>query len=354
MGIALRMAKRGLGRVAPNPAVGAVIADEVSGEVIARGWTQPGGRPHAETEAIARAGARARGATMYVTLEPCSHHGKTGPCANAIIDAGLKRVVVAIGDPDQRVAGRGLEWIRKAGIAVASGLMAEEASWLTLGHIVRVTERRPFVQLKMALSADGEVPRGEAGQPAWVTSAEARAHGGMLRAEADAILVGARTIADDDPQLTCRLPGMAERSPVRVVLSSRLEVPASAKVFATAREVPTWVLTSDEAGQPVAGRLRAAGVLVVPVAPTSPLDIREALGALADEGITRLLVEGGPQIWRAFSDAGVIDEVVVYQAQGPGADARSGASAFINLDGLSHISELKLAEDRVTVFRAKR
>jgi diaminohydroxyphosphoribosylaminopyrimidine deaminase/5-amino-6-(5-phosphoribosylamino)uracil reductase len=354
MGIALRMAKRGLGRVAPNPSVGAVIADEVTGQVIARGWTQPGGRPHAETEAIARAGARARGATMYVTLEPCSHHGKTGPCANAIIDAGLKRVVVAIGDPDSRVAGRGLEWMRKAGIAVASGLMADEARWLTLGHIRRVTERRPFVQLKLALSADGEVPRGEAGQPAWVTSAAARAHGAMLRAEADAILVGARTIADDDPQLTCRLPGMAERSPVRVILSSRLDVPPEAQVFATARDVPTWVLTSDEAGQDAAGRLRAAGVLVVPVAPTAPLDIGEALGALADEGITRLLVEGGPQIWRAFSDAGVIDEVVVYQAQGPGSDAGSGASAFINLDGLSRISELKLAEDRVTVFRAER
>lgn len=354
MGIALRVARRGLGRVAPNPAVGAVIADEASGEVIARGWTQPGGRPHAETEAIARAGARARGATMYVTLEPCSHHGKTGPCANAIIDAGLKRVVVAISDPDKRVAGRGLDLMRKAGIAVGTGLLADEAHWLTLGHILRVAERRSFVQVKLALSADGEVPRGEAGQPAWVTSAEARAHGAMLRAEADAILVGARTIADDDPQLTCRLPGMADRSPVRVVLSSRIDVPTGAKVFATARDVPTWVLTSDVADQAVVGRLRASGVLVVPVAPTAPLDVREALGALADEGITRLLVEGGPQVWRTFSDAGVIDEVVVYQAQGPRADARSAAGAFINLDGLSPTSELKLAQDRVTVFRARR
>lgn len=354
MGIALRMAKRGLGRVAPNPSVGAVIADEATGEVIARGWTQPGGRPHAETEAIARAGARARGATMYVTLEPCSHHGKTGPCADAIIEAGLKRVVIAIGDPDNRVAGRGLDRMRKAGTEVETDLMAGEARWLTLGHILRVTERRPFVQLKLALSADGEVPRGEAGHPYWVTSAEARAHGAMLRAEADAILVGARTIADDDPQLTCRLPGMAERSPVRVVLSSKLDVPRGANVFATAREVPTWMLITDEAEEDTVRQLRAMGVIVVPVAPAGPLDIREALGALADDGITRLLVEGGPQVWRAFSDAGVIDEVVVYQAQGPAADARSGASAFINLDGFSLNSELKLAQDRVAVFRASR
>jgi diaminohydroxyphosphoribosylaminopyrimidine deaminase/5-amino-6-(5-phosphoribosylamino)uracil reductase len=354
MAMALRMAQRGLGRTAPNPAVGAVIADETTSEIIARGWTQPGGRPHAETQAIGRAGRRARDATMYVTLEPCSHHGKTGPCANAIIDAGLKRVVVAIEDPDTRVAGRGLDWMRKAGIVVETGLMANEARWLTLGHILRVTEQRPFVQVKLALSADGEVPRGEAGQPAWVTSAEARAHGAMLRAEADAILVGARTIVDDDPLLTCRLPGMADRSPVRVVLSSRIGVPLQANVFATARDVPTWVLTSDEAVPDAVGQLRAAGVLVVPVAPHAPLDLREALGALADEGMTRLLVEGGPQVWRAFSDAGLIDEVVVFQADGPSADARSAAAAFINLDGLSRISELKLAQDRVTVFRAER
>lgn len=351
MGIALRMARRGLGRVAPNPAVGAVIADETSGEVIARGWTQPGGRPHAETEAIRRAGAKARGATMYVTLEPCSHHGKTGPCATAIIDAGLKRVVVATGDPDVRVAGRGLAVMRDAGIAVETGLRGEEAAWLTRGHILRVTQQRPFVQLKLALSADGEVPRGDAGQPAWVTSAEARAHGAMLRAEADAILVGARTLIDDDPELTCRLPGMAERSPVRVVLSSELDVPLTARVFATAADVPSWVLTSDAADAGSVGKLRASGVLVIPVAADAPLDIGEALGALADEGITRLLVEGGPQVWRAFSDARMVDDVVVYQAQGPRSDARSGAAAFINLDGFSRVSELKLAQDTVTVFR---
>lgn len=354
MEIALRLAKRGLGRVAPNPAVGAVIADEASGEVIARGWTQPGGRPHAETEAIAGAGGRARGATIYVTLEPCSHQGQTGPCAEAIVAAGLTRVVAAIEDPDVRVAGRGLKRLRDAGIAVETGVLAAEARWMTLGHILRVTQRRPFVQLKLALSAEGEVPRGAAGQPAWVTSAEARAHGAMLRAEADAIVVGSGTIADDNPQLTCRLPGLAERSPIRVVLSSRLDVPLDANVFKTASEVPTWVMITDDAKLDSAVELQAMGVAVVPVAPKGPLDIGEVLGALADDGITRLLVEGGPHVWRAFSDAGVVDEVVVYQARGGNNGGGRGAGAFVSLDGLSRHSELKLAQDDVTVFRARR
>ena len=209
MQIALGVAARGLGRTAPNPSVGAVIADERTGEIIARGWTAPGGRPHAETEAIARAGARARGATMYVTLEPCSHHGVTAPCADAIVDAGLARVVCAIEDPDPRVAGRGLARLRKAGIAVERGLMVEAAHWLAAGHILRVTERRPLVTAKLALDADGSVPRGGAGKPVWATGPAARAAGHLLRARADAILVGRRTVLDDDPLLTCRLPGLA-------------------------------------------------------------------------------------------------------------------------------------------------
>ncbi len=222
MATALRLAERGLGRTAPNPSVGAVIADEVSCEVIARGWTAPGGRPHAETEAIARAGARARGATMYVTLEPCSHHGATPPCADAIIRAGIARVVCAVEDPDPRVAGRGLARLRQAGIAVERGMMAGEAHWMAAGHILRVTERRPFVQVKLALGADGSVPRGSQGRPAWVTGPAARAQGHLMRARADAVLVGRQTVIDDDPLLTCRLPGLAHRSPVRVVLARNL------------------------------------------------------------------------------------------------------------------------------------
>lgn len=354
MAIALRMARRGLGQVAPNPAVGAVIADEATLEVIARGVTQPGGRPHAETDALARAGERARGATMYVTLEPCSHHGKTAPCADAIIAAGLQRVVVAIGDPDRRVAGRGLQRLRDAGVAVTTDVAAEEARWLTLGHILRVTQGRPFVQVKMALAADGSVPRGAAGQPTWVTGPEARARGALLRAEADAILVGARTIIDDDPQLTCRLPGLGPRSPVRVVLSTALDVPRDAKVFATARDVPTWVMTTDAAPRDRVRQLTAMGVSVVPVSPGPPLDLREVLAALADEGITRVLLEGGPQLWRAASDAGVIDEAVVFKAQGPGPGAPEAAARFVNLDGMALTTQQQLADDEIAVLRAKR
>jgi diaminohydroxyphosphoribosylaminopyrimidine deaminase/5-amino-6-(5-phosphoribosylamino)uracil reductase len=356
MGIALRMARRGLGRVAPNPAVGAVIADEASGEVIARGWTQPGGRPHAETEAIRRAGARARGATMYVTLEPCSHQGQTGPCASAIIAAGLKRVVVAIEDPDTRVAGRGLAVLREAGIDVATGVRADEARLLTLGHILRVTQHRPFVQLKLALSADGSVPRGGEGQATWVTSPEARAHGALLRAQADAILVGARTVVDDDPQLTCRLPGLADRSPVRVAVSATLNVPLTAKVFASARDVPTWVVCSDRVPGEKVEAFTRLGVQVVQVPPAgeSGVAVPALVSALAGRGITRLLVEGGPRTWRAFSEAGIVDEVVGYQARGEESDATRAAATFINLDGFSLTAEQRLARDDVAVFRARR
>src|SRR5262245_11268238 len=205
MEIALAVAERGLGRTAPNPSVGAVIVDETSGEVIARGWTQPGGRPHAETEAIRTAGVRARGATMYVTLEPCSHYGKTPPCAEAIIAAGLRRTVCAILDPDPRVSGRGVRMLRAAGVVVERGVLAEQAHRITLGHILRVAERRPLIQLKMAIGADGKIPRGPGKQRVWVRGPGARAHGHLLRARADAIMVGGGTVADDDPELTCRL-----------------------------------------------------------------------------------------------------------------------------------------------------
>ncbi len=175
MQIALSMARRGLGTTAPNPSVGAVVVDPATGEVIARGWTQPGGRPHAETVALQRAGSRAQGATMYVTLEPCSHYGKTPPCANAIIEAGVSRAVVGILDPDPRVAGRGIDMLRAAGIEVRRGVRAREADRMTRGHILRVTERRPLIQLKMALDGNGQIARGVGGQPRWVTGPLARA-----------------------------------------------------------------------------------------------------------------------------------------------------------------------------------
>jgi diaminohydroxyphosphoribosylaminopyrimidine deaminase/5-amino-6-(5-phosphoribosylamino)uracil reductase len=322
MRIALRMAARGLGNTAPNPAVGAVIADEATGEVIARGWTQPGGRPHAETEAIRRAGVRARGATLYVTLEPCAHFGKTPPCADAIAAAGIARVVVGTGDPDPRTAGQGVAKLRAAGIAVTENVLEPEARWLTLGHILRVTQKRPFVTLKIATDAEGSIAPGDGTAPRWVTGPQARAAGHKLRAEADAILVGAGTLRADNPELTCRLPGLADRSPLRVVLAGRAGLDPSAKLFATATEVPVLIIRAG-AVRLSNHDLATAGADVIEL----PDDhIPPVLEMLAARGITRLLVEGGPKVWRSFADAGLIDDVALFMAGPP--DAQKAALAL--------------------------
>jgi diaminohydroxyphosphoribosylaminopyrimidine deaminase/5-amino-6-(5-phosphoribosylamino)uracil reductase len=326
MQIALTVGALGLGRTAPNPSVGAVIADERTGEVIARGWTAPGGRPHAETEAIARAGSRARGATMYVTLEPCSHHGVTAPCADAIVQAGLKRLVCAIEDPDPRVAGRGLARLRDAGITVDRGLMAEPAHWLAAGHILRVTERRPLVTAKLALDAKGEVPRGSKGQPAWVTGDIARKRGRLMRVHADAILVGRRTVIDDDPLLTCRLPGLEDRSPVRIVLARDLAGLEKSRLAQSALEFPLWVFCGADAN---AAPLTAAGAEVICTQLVGgEIWLPAVLEALVARGITRLLVEGGPATWAAFSRGGLIDEAVLFHARAPDSAAMSSDAAM--------------------------
>jgi diaminohydroxyphosphoribosylaminopyrimidine deaminase/5-amino-6-(5-phosphoribosylamino)uracil reductase len=331
MRIALRMAARGLGNTAPNPAVGAVIANETTGEVIARGWTQPGGRPHAETEAIRRAGRRAHGATLYVTLEPCAHFGKTPPCADAIAAAGITRVVIGTGDPDPRTAGQGIAKLRAAGIAVTENLLEPEARWLTLGHILRVTQNRPFVTLKIATDAEGSIAPGDGTAPRWVTGPEARSAGHKLRAEADAILVGAGTIRADNPELTCRLPGLANRSPVRVVLAGRAALDPSAKLFATATQVPVLIVRAG-AARPFDHDLAKAGADVLEL----PDDrISTVLEMLAARGMTRLLVEGGLRVWRSFADAGLVDEVALFMAGPP--DAQNAAFALQH-----HLGRLKL------------
>jgi diaminohydroxyphosphoribosylaminopyrimidine deaminase/5-amino-6-(5-phosphoribosylamino)uracil reductase len=359
MAIALRLAERGLGNVAPNPAVGTLVVDEVSGDLIARGWTQPGGRPHAETEALGRAGERARGATLYSTLEPCSHYGQTPPCADAVIAAGIARVVVGIEDPDPRVAGRGLERMRQAGIIVTRGVLARQCDWVTRGHILRVTERRPFVQAKMALDADGGVPRGGHGRPSWVTGVSARAHGHLLRSRADAIAVGRLTVADDDPELTCRLPGLAHRSPVRVVLAGR-ELPSPAcKLARTARQHPVWIMGGSGADLSARSALEQAGcrffeITAVDGRPWLPA----AMEALVAAGITRLLVEGGPTLWRAFFDSGIPDEVLQYRATRP--DDGGAPAAERDLLGYAPqgmfalVGKERFGDDRLYVFRRRR
>ena len=227
MALALTLGRRGLGNAWPNPAVGAVVVKD--GVVVGRGWTQPGGRPHAEVEALRRAGEAARGATLYVTLEPCSHHGKTPPCVDAILAAGVARVVSALEDPNPKIAGEGHARLRQQGVAVDVGLGAEEALRAHAGHFRRVREGRPHVTLKLAVSADGKA--GLPGRkPAAITGEAARTRVHLMRAMNDAVLTGIGTVLADDPQLTCRLPGMAHRSPVRVVLDSALRLPPGSKL----------------------------------------------------------------------------------------------------------------------------
>jgi diaminohydroxyphosphoribosylaminopyrimidine deaminase/5-amino-6-(5-phosphoribosylamino)uracil reductase len=322
MQLALTLGRRGQGRTWPNPAVGAVVVKD--GVIVGRGWTQPGGRPHAEPEALKRAGEAARGATLYATLEPCSHFGKSPPCVDAIIAAGIARVVSAIEDPNPEVAGKGHAKLRAAGIKVDIGLGAAEAAHDHAGHFSRIRDKRPHVILKLAVSSDDRI--GAAGhKPVAITGEAAKARVHLLRAQCDAILVGIGTVLADDPLLTCRLPGMEARSPVRVVLDRALRIPGTSKLVRSARATPLWVMTSNLSEAPAAMKLGAAGAQVIRVATTNApppgLDLLAALHALAERGITRLLVEGGARVASSFVAAGLVDEVWLLRGKDPvGAD----------------------------------
>ncbi len=361
MGIALRMAQRGLGQTSPNPAVGAVIADEMTGEVIARGWTQPGGRPHAEKEALRRAGSRARGRTMYVTLEPCAHTGRIPTCADAMLSAGLARVVCAIADPNPVISGSGFAQLRAAGIQLDVGLMADQARWLTLGHIIRQTQHRPFVQLKFAVSADGRIAPGD-GHPVWVTGPETRARGHLLRAEADTILVGIATVLADDPQLTCRLPGLANRHPDRVIFDSQLRTPPSAKALSkTSDKQRIWIasIVADEDPRSIAlqrfgtrmlgnlGQANQAGA-------GDRVDLLAVLKALAAAGSTRVLVEGGPTIAASLLSLDLVDEVVVFrgvESLAPRGLPVAALDAIADRTRWHALPPTRLSGDTMTVYR---
>lgn len=327
MRLALTLGRRGQGRTWPNPAVGAVIVKD--GVIIGRGWTQPGGRPHAEPVALAQAGEAARGATLYVTLEPCSHVGKSPPCADAIVAAGIARVVAAIEDPNPDVAGQGHARLRAAGIKVDVGLCAEEAARDHAGHFRRIRDHRPHVVLKLAVSPDGKIAA-EGHQPVAVTGERVRSRVHLLRAQCDAILVGIGTVKADDPELTCRLPGMMKRSPVRVVLDRALRISGNSKLVHSARTTPLWVMTSDIAEAPAAMALGAAGaqVLRVPAvaAPVPGLDLPAVLHSLSEKGITRLMVEGGAKVASSFVSAGLVDEVWLFQ--GPNEIGEGGVNAL--------------------------
>ena len=361
MGLALRVAHRILGQTAPNPAVGAVVADEATGEVVARGWTQISGRPHAEAHALSRAGELARGKTMYVTLEPCSYHGRTYPvvgkampCAEAILAAGMRRVVVATEDPNPEIAGRGVAVLRQAGVAVDIGLRGEEARWVAAGHILRMTRGRPFVQLKVAVASDGLIAPGD-GAPVWVTGPDVRAYAHLLRARADAVLVGRKTVVDDDPELTCRLPGLQNRSPRRVILDPAFRIAPQLKMFRNAHRVPILVFGATGGTPP--GYPAGVEARQVPAGPDGRLDLDAVLRSLAGDGVTRALVEGGPTISVALIAADLVDEVVIARGTEPlGADGRKpfgdrGLEVLEAAARWQRVEKRMLGPDTITIHR---
>jgi diaminohydroxyphosphoribosylaminopyrimidine deaminase / 5-amino-6-(5-phosphoribosylamino)uracil reductase len=356
MQLALSLGRRGQGNTWPNPAVGAVVVRD--GVIVGRGWTQPGGRPHAEPEALARAGEAARGATLYVTLEPCSHFGKSPPCADAVIASGITRVVSAIEDPNPDVAGQGHAKLRAAGITVDIGACAAEAARDHAGHFRRVRDGRPHVILKLAVSPDDKIA-GAGHRPVAITGEAAKARVHLLRAQYDAILVGIGTVLSDDPTLTCRLPGMAARSPVRVVLDRALRMPGTSKLVHSARQAPLWAMTSNLSEAPAAMKLGAAGaqVIRVPATATPPgLDLAAVLHALAEKGITRLLVEGGARVASSFVAADLADEIWLLRGGNPvGADGVPALDA-LPLSAITRSPALKLRDsetlqnDTLTIY----
>jgi diaminohydroxyphosphoribosylaminopyrimidine deaminase/5-amino-6-(5-phosphoribosylamino)uracil reductase len=352
---ALRLARRALGNVAPNPAVGCVIVSP-EGRIVGRGWTQAGGRPHAEAEALRQAGAAARGATAYVTLEPCSHYGQTPPCADALIAAGVARVVAAIEDPDPRVEGRGFSRLRDGGVHVETGVMEKEAAFLNQGFFLKVREIRPLVTLKVAQSADGKTSV-EKGENKWITGEAARRFGHLLRAQHDAILVGIGTVLDDDPDLTVRIDGLEGRSPLRVVLDSSLRMPVHAKLARTAKTTPTILFATLSGGE----ALTSAGVHVVKVAPDAQgrVDIVAVLESLALRGVTRLLVEGGATVHSAFLAKGFADRLEIFRAptalgaHGHGTIDALSAAGTGTLAHFTHLCSRRLGADILESYASK-
>jgi diaminohydroxyphosphoribosylaminopyrimidine deaminase / 5-amino-6-(5-phosphoribosylamino)uracil reductase len=355
MRVALGLARRGLGRVAPNPAVGCVLVrDRI---VVGRGWTQPGGRPHAETEALRRAGGAAAGAVAYVTLEPCAHHGSTPPCVDALIAAGVARVVVAIEDPDPRVAGRGIDRLRAAGIAVEVGLCGGEAQALNAGFLKRIEQDLPLVTLKLATTLDGKIAT-HTGESRWITGEPARNLGHMLRRRHDAVMVGSGTVLADDPELTVRLPGLTDPPPLRIVVDGRLRTPLTAKLVAGAATVPTLIITHAHGDELRAQAFRDCGVTLVEVGRDAGgnVDLKAALAALAQRGITRILVEGGATLAASLLAARLVDRLAWFRSPGLiGGDGMDAVKPF-GVDRLAdqalgtRLSVMRLGQDLLETF----
>jgi len=354
MRAALALARRGLGSAWPNPSVGCVLVQD--GRVVGRGVTAPGGRPHAETIALASAGAQARGATAYVTLEPCSHHGRTPPCAEALAAAGVARVVVACSDPDPRVDGAGIALLRAAGLKVVAGTLATEARSLQAGFLTRVGLGRPMVTLKLASTLDGRIAT-RTGESQWITGPAARRAAHALRGQHDAVLAGVGTVQADNPELTCRIPGYRRTPDLRIVVDSHLRTGLTARVVSTAATVPTWFLHRSGADADRMLALNEAGVQLIEVAGAEHgIDLAAGMQALGAAGLTRVLVEGGAQIAGALLRAGLVDRVAWFHAPSVmGGDGWPAAQAFgtTALDGMprfQRVGSREVGDDMLTEF----
>ncbi|WP_106608036.1 bifunctional diaminohydroxyphosphoribosylaminopyrimidine deaminase/5-amino-6-(5-phosphoribosylamino)uracil reductase RibD [Shimia abyssi] len=344
MALALELGRRGMGRCWPNPAVGCVIVKDE--RIVGRGWTQPGGRPHAEPVALAQAGAAAAGATAYVTLEPCAHHGQTPPCAEALIAAKVARVVVAVEDSDARVSGRGLAMLRDAGIDVTTGVLADEAARDLQGFFLKTDLGRPFLTLKLASSLDGRIATAT-GESQWITGPEARREVHAMRMRHDAVMVGGGTARADDPSLTVRGLGVAHQ-PVRVVVSRRLDMPLMSNLARTAKDIPVWVAHGPDADSTLLRTWRDIGAELLPCnldgAHVSPVAVLNALG---QKGITRVFCEGGGALAASLLGADLVDELLTFSAgMVLGAEGHPAIGA-LGVERLSAAPRFELQSQRV-------
>ncbi|MDR6309336.1 bifunctional diaminohydroxyphosphoribosylaminopyrimidine deaminase/5-amino-6-(5-phosphoribosylamino)uracil reductase RibD [Pacificitalea manganoxidans] len=342
MAAALTLGARGLGRVWPNPAVGCIIVD-AQGRVAGRGWTAPGGRPHAEPQALAQAGTAARGGTAYVTLEPCAHTGQTPPCARTLIEAGIARVVTALEDPDPRVAGEGHAMLRAAGVDVVTGVLEDRVRAMQLGFLSRITRGRPMLTLKLATSLDGRIATAS-GESQWITGPEARRRVHAMRASHDAVMVGAGTARADDPGLTVRGLGISWQ-PVRVVVSRRLDLPLEGQLARTARDVPVWLCHGPDADRDLIAAWQGLGarLLACPVGPDRQIDPAGLLETLGAAGLTRVFCEGGGALAASLLLADVVDRLAMF-----GAGVALGAEGWpalgaMGLGALSEAPRLRLS-----------
>lgn len=338
---AVELSRRGLGATAENPPVGCILVRD--GMIAGRGFTAPGGRPHAETIALLQAGDKAHGSTAYVTLEPCFHHGQTAPCSQALITAGIARVVCAVRDPDDRVSGKGLAQLRDHNIEVLTGVCEAQARQVLAGYLLRKTINRPSVVLKLAISQD-EMLASNDPENRWITGPLARDRGHLMRSQCDAIIVGIGTVIADDPDLTCRLPGLEDLSPRRVIVDTHLRTPVTSRLVQTAHKVPVMIACSQEVEIEQSLKLYEKGVEIIPCAVKSGhIDLSDLLAKLADHGVNRSLFEGGAEIAATLAAERLIDELAIFQA--PHIIGEKGTPAFASMRVNEVVKQLSLVEE---------